>query len=86
MLSLVESLSGIYQGVKNGNLGQIGTNIVDTTKNTVVGTVDTVKAAGNAVGDLGNHIMKNKENYAIGAGLGMGALGTAYLLNQHNSS
>ncbi len=85
MLSLSESLSGIYQGVKNGNLGQIGTNVVDTTKNVVTGTADTVKAAGNALGDLGNHVMKNKQNYLIGAGLGMGALGSAYLMNQHSS-
>ena len=85
MISLVESLSGIYQGVKDGNLGQIGTNVVDTTKNVVTGTADTVKAAGNALGDLGNHMMKNKENYLIGAGLGAGVLGSAYLMNQHAS-
>jgi len=86
MISLSEALSGIYQGVRDGNLGQIGTNVVDTTKNIVTGTADTVKAAGNALGDLGNHIVKNKENYLRGAGLGMGLLGTAYLFHQHDAN
>ena len=76
---LDETLSGMYYGVRDGNLGQIGSNAWDTTKRVGRGIATGTKAVVNGATTVGQHIARNREPYGIAAGLGAGLLGGAYL-------
>jgi len=76
---LNETLSGMYYGVRDGNLGAIGKNAWDTTKTVGRGIAAGTKAVANGAVAAGQHISRNREPYGIAAGLGAGLLGGAYL-------
>ena len=76
---LDETLSGMYYGVRDGNLGAIGRNAWDTTKTVGRGIASGVNMTKNGAVAVGQHISRNKEPYGIAAGLGAGLLGAAYL-------
>ena len=76
---LNETLSGMYYGVRDGNLGQIGSNAWDTTKTAGRGIATGAKAVANGAIAAGQHIARNKEAYGIAAGLAGGAIAAPYL-------
>ena len=85
---LNETLSGMYYGVRDGNLKAIGSNAWDTTKTVGRGIANGVSATANGAVAAGQHIARNKEKYGYGGLIGLGLLSGAYLgregwLNQH---
>ena len=78
---LNETLSGMYDGVRDGNLRAIGSNAWDTTKTVGRGIATGAKAIGNGAVAAGQHIARNKDAYGIGTGLALGAGGLAYWLS-----
>lgn len=74
---LNETLSGMYGGVRDGNLRAIGSNAWDTTKTVGRGIATGAKAVGSGLNTAGQHVARNKELYGYGgllaAGLGSGA-------------
>lgn len=79
---LDETLSGMYYGVRDGNLGAIGRNAWDTTKTVGRGIATGAKTVADGAVAAGQHISRNREPYGIAAGLGAGLLGGAYLMHQ----
>ncbi len=77
---LDETLSGMYYGVRDGNLGAIGRNAWDTTKTVGRGIATGAKTIADGAVAAGQHIARNKESYGIGTGLALGAGGLAYWL------
>ena len=78
MLSIYESLIGIYQGVRDGKLGDIYSNTKDTIKTVGRGTFNTAKAIGNGSIAAGQHIARNNKAYMFGGGLAAGIGGLGY--------
>ena len=76
---LNETLSGMYYGVRDGNLGAIGSNAWDTTKRVGRGIATGVNTVANGAVAAGQHVVRNKEPYGIIGGLGAGLVGGAYL-------
>ncbi len=90
---LNETLSGIYGGVRDGNLKAIGSNVWDTTKTVGRGIATGAKAIGSGAKVVGNgmvtagkHIAQNKDIYGYGAGIGAGAIALAHILGKHDVS
>lgn len=88
---LNETLGGMYDGVRDGNLKQIGSNAWDTTKTVGRGIATGAKAIGSGAKVVGNgmvtagkHIVQNKDIYGYGAGIGAGAIALAHILGKHN--
>ena len=79
---LNETLSGMYYGMRDGDFKAIGSNAWDTTKRVGRGIATGVGAVVNGTVAAGQHIARNKEPYGIGAGLGAGLLGGAYLIHK----
>lgn len=79
---LNETLSGMYYGVRDGNLGAIGRNAWDTTKTVGRGIATGAKTVANGAVAAGQHVAQNKEMYGYGGLIGAGLLGGAYLAHQ----
>ena len=79
---LNETLSGMYAGLRDGSFSTIGNNAWDTTKRVGRGIATGTKAIANGAVAAGQHISQNKESYGIGAGLGAGLIGGAYLFHK----